>query len=54
MRDFRPLQTPRKKERLLAALVLVLLLGSAVRIVGMTWGLPYQLQPDEPALFINA
>ncbi|MCL4878595.1 MAG: glycosyltransferase family 39 protein [Anaerolineae bacterium] len=35
-------------------LVGVLLLGAGLRIIGMTWGLPYQLEPDEPSIFINA
>jgi 4-amino-4-deoxy-L-arabinose transferase-like glycosyltransferase len=38
----------------LTAAVALLILGGALRIIGMTWGLPYQLQPDEPTLFINA
>ena len=44
----------KSQQRILAALVAALLFGAAVRIIGMTWGLPYQLQPDEPVLFINA
>ncbi len=35
-------------------LVSVLLVGAGLRIIGMTWGLPYQLEPDEPSIFINA
>ncbi|HLA43569.1 MAG TPA: glycosyltransferase family 39 protein, partial [Aggregatilineales bacterium] len=35
-------------------LTVILLLGAGLRIIGMTWGLPYQLEPDEPVLFINA
>jgi|GEM_PF-4841671 len=39
---------------LLWIMIAILLLGGALRIVGMTWSLPYQLHPDEPVLFINA
>jgi hypothetical protein len=42
------------RQRLLLACLLILLLGAALRILGMSWGLPYQLHPDEPVLFINA
>jgi hypothetical protein len=33
---------------------MILLLGAALRLIASTWGLPYQLHPDEPVLFINA
>lgn len=41
-------------KRFLWMVILILLLGAALRIIGMAWGLPYQLEPDEPVLFINA
>ncbi len=42
------------KHILLLVCTFVLLLGGTLRIIGMTWGLPYQLEPDEPSIFINA
>jgi hypothetical protein len=42
------------KHRLLILILLLFFLGAGLRIIGMTWGLPYQLHPDEPVLFINA
>ncbi len=45
---------PKSYPLLLAALTLILLGGGAVRAVGLSWGLPYQLHPDEPVLFISA
>jgi len=38
----------------LLTLLLLLLGGASLRLIGLTWGLPYQLHPDEPVLFINA
>lgn len=43
-----------KNRGLLWIATILLLLGGALRIIGMAWGLPYQLHPDEPVLFINA
>ena len=57
MNTLRPLSDENAVEHRHAKLVLILsilMLGIALRIVGMTWGLPYQLEPDEPVLFINA
>lgn len=45
---------PNNKPKTLPIVLLILLLGMGLRIPGMSWGLPYQLEPDEPALFINA
>lgn len=43
-----------RPNQLLLLCTLILLLTGALRIIGMAWALPYQLNPDEPVLFINA
>lgn len=37
-----------------APMLIVLLLAAFLRIVGVHWGLPYQLHPDEPLHFVAA
>lgn len=44
----------RTNQGILWLVVVGLFLGMALRIIGISWGLPYQLHPDEPVLFINA